>query len=1177
MATEINKNNFLGSMFPNVYIKSISLEKDFKVEAKIKNVHHPGEVFHGSGPMATTSLMDERLKITVKSELYEQFSDDGQLVSLGAQGYESYISFTTIVIAPAEKEIENIQASENLIKVLSDDYDRGQFPVGEYKNSGYPFKSMNLYQDIIKPKLLMNPLVGSLFTVVDEAVKADPVAKNYNLKGKQIQAELLTKFIRSMPSFQGHGGKTYVIPFETEITLEVPNHDNLAIVQFAEFDINALAEDFPEFGKTLNFNNIGTVFGLPSFQIIRHKGETVFNKKIFLDPDGVQWHGPRHMAAPEMAEDDALDSSGNPLIPEGSFMTGVGPTVDSVPLSVSLIPADNIHDYTTLSKLENLKIDLDFLDNDFMNPAAPDEGLKGSDKSYNNNTTKDVLDSLGLKLRPVIFSDLYATRTTNGKNAAAAMLFSVDLRSLMIKHSSSPMIYSNDNMLNHSDVMLEVFNKCRLNNLKVYRKRVFDEGENEEHDKQLIIDIPVGQITNFGNGLINTEWHHRPLPNTKYLPRNYERYSGAKENVPRIEKVNIHLKGDSKSHKHMLHFNVYDPTIPNDINSLHPSGARFKYIVEMSIHDGTREYMYTKYADLTNLSKALDRMLKVSENILYYDYKKNKFKKSFYNLLTAPSKDNPTGDWVSMLSNRVQNYISVLNVYASPKVGESLSKIGTSSELKSKIVTILDPATGATRDSVSVFKKMVDDLAGRLSKSLGLEKIRNKSLGAFDSSDPATDKKGDETKRIKIKHEFNNLFDASSARNLGYDYLSVGKVDDPSLEPPWRGLLKLTPSDYFIKRIGTERNKYFNAQAQNLHINYAHQTGYTQEYNLGLVQDNETAYLSPLLVRVDQTNYSLFGNIVLAPGSGTPSLKNLHRDCILDILGLNEGNYKKNRYLYYSKQNQDNKEEIRKQVQLQELISKYNVSINSVDHGDFNSDVDLDMIDDELSKIYEFSTAALGNPKEENSDDYKEIIQTVSGMINEKTNQGSTLMLSIISKKIFNKLPLHRKWKGTSGLEKYDITNKDNILNTLSNTEVNLPPYGEDFIDWAKTMPNQIKALFVSGDPGNSSAKYNFFQLTAGAGNDTIGDVNDLGKFYLHFQKLVKVEYLSSYGNVLSGKSLKNAQWRTLTGDVTMKGTNKMLLCRLVPYNDPSIVECEIPELDLPMYNQYFLIDPSKT
>jgi hypothetical protein len=331
-------------------------------------------------------------------------------------------------------------------------------------------------------------------------------------------------------------------------------------------------------------------------------------------------------------------------------------------------------------------------------------------------------------------------------------------------------------------------------------------------------------------------------------------------------------------------------------------------------------------------------------------------------------------------------------------------------------------------------------------------------------------------------------------------------------------------------------------------------------------------------VRVVQTNYSLFGSVVLAPGSATPSLKGLHRDCILDILGLNEGNYKKNRYLYYSKQNQDNKEEIRKQVQLQELISKYNVSINSVDHGDFNSDLDLDQLDEELSKVYKY-VAYWENktPKDQHPEIFKESYEQIAGIINEKTNQGSTLMLSIISKKIFNKLPLHRKWKGTSGLEKYDITNKDNILNILSNTEVNLPPYGEDFIDWAKTMPNQIKALFVSGDPGNSSAKYNFFQLTAGAGNDTIGDVNDLGKFYLHFQKLVKVEYLSSYGNVLSGKSLKNAQWRTLTGDVTMKGTNKMLLCRLVPYSDPNIVECEIPELDLPMYNQYFLIDPSKT
>ena len=328
-----------------------------------------------------------------------------------------------------------------------------------------------------------------------------------------------------------------------------------------------------------------------------------------------------------------------------------------------------------------------------------------------------------------------------------------------------------------------------------------------------------------------------------------------------------------------------------------------------------------------------------------------------------------------------------------------------------------------------------------------------------------------------------------------------------------------------------------------------------------------------MMVRVDNKNYKLFSSTILSP----QLQKEHHRKCILDVLGLNEGNFKKNRFLYYSKKNQDNKEEIKKQVQLQELLSKYDVSINSVDQGNFESDLDLDKIDDEIGKIYEFSTAALDEPNKENSDEYKEIIETVNGMINEKNNKASTLMLSILNKKIFDKLPLHRKWKGTSGLEKYDISNKTNILNSLAQLETGLHPDGISFADWMKSMPNQIKALFVSGAPQNESARYNFFNLTVGAGNDTIGDVNDVGKFYLHFQKLVKVEYLSSYGNAITGKSTKNPTWRPLKSDITTSGTNRMLLCRLVPYSDPNIVESEIPELDLPIYNQYFLLDPSKT
>ena len=113
MATEINKNNFLGSMFPNVYVKNIHLEHHHQAEKKIKNVMVSGQVFNavqpvvnldtpGLGnpsPITTEVTLAERLKITVKTEIYEQIDEEGKLCSLSAQGFESYINFTTVVMA----------------------------------------------------------------------------------------------------------------------------------------------------------------------------------------------------------------------------------------------------------------------------------------------------------------------------------------------------------------------------------------------------------------------------------------------------------------------------------------------------------------------------------------------------------------------------------------------------------------------------------------------------------------------------------------------------------------------------------------------------------------------------------------------------------------------------------------------------------------------------------------------------------------------------------------------------------------------------------------------------------------------------------------------------------------------------------------------------------------------
>ena len=234
MATEINKNNFLGTMFPNVYVKQITLDKDYKVEAKTIDGYLK---HHGAGPSSKNIITEEKLKITIKSEIYEQINEEGQLTALGAQGYEYYINFTTVIIAPQEKNPGNIKLAEKLIKDFSGFQDKGMLPLGTLKNN-MPSVSKNLVKDIFYSLFSRYPhLYQDGLSMLG---KYNPKASS---KEKNLRTATVAKLIKTVPSFQGHGGKTYAVPFETEIVLEVPNHDNLAVVAFAEFDIESLIED----------------------------------------------------------------------------------------------------------------------------------------------------------------------------------------------------------------------------------------------------------------------------------------------------------------------------------------------------------------------------------------------------------------------------------------------------------------------------------------------------------------------------------------------------------------------------------------------------------------------------------------------------------------------------------------------------------------------------------------------------------------------------------------------------------------------------------------------------------------------------------------------------------------------------------------------------------------------
>tara|TARA_R110000765_G_scaffold38056_6_gene83684 strand:- start:8003 stop:11941 length:3939 start_codon:yes stop_codon:yes gene_type:complete len=125
--------------------------------------------------------------------------------------------------------------------------------------------------------------------------------------------------------------------------------------------------------------------------------------------------------------------------------------------------------------------------------------------------------------------------------------------------------------------------------------------------------------------------------------------------------------------------------------------------------------------------------------------------------------------------------------------------------------------------------------------------------------------------------------------------------------------------------------------------------------------------------------------------------------------------------------------------------------------------------------------------------------------------------------------------------------------------------------EYLRRLPNQIKSLFLSGDP--SIAKYPWLSQDY----DVIRSPDTALMFIWNYQNIAKVEYLSSYESATSGTQVASPQWRELTFDILTSTAMSQsgILCRLIPYYDTKFKIGMSKYAQLPYYENYFIIAPS--
>ena len=114
------------------------------------------------------------------------------------------------------------------------------------------------------------------------------------------------------------------------------------------------------------------------------------------------------------------------------------------------------------------------------------------------------------------------------------------------------------------------------------------------------------------------------------------------------------------------------------------------------------------------------------------------------------------------------------------------------------------------------------------------------------------------------------------------------------------------------------------------------------------------------------------------------------------------------------------------------------------------------------------------------------------------------------------------------------------------------------------SLPIQTKALIIDSSKGAGGTIANYASKQ-----------ENFGWFYQNFIGLYKVEALVGYERSQEGLQIKRPIFKSLTG--MHLRDQKTYLCRLTKESSKKLGRPNIEELDYPIYNQYFLLTPSRT
>ena len=840
------------------------------------------------------------------------------------------------------------------------------------------------------------------------------------------------------------------------------------------------------------------------------------------------------------------------------YVTGLKPgTSELKNLKLVSVPNIKIKDMRVVEDFK--EIDIDFKNRDTDVIAATDSTKS---KIY---YTKQEDDSY--------LTNLYLNRQKNG---SAKFIFGLDLYRVFQKHSLYSKIFGNA----ERTMVREILDSCIIRSLKVVRRRI-----NRELTNPNKLGIPLKE---------------KPFPTfneepIEHIVASYENIKiGNLYNSTGLESKNVVYDKYSKNNKLIGSIKVKKLFVNNssDINYFQCSDNQlsevtdgvYQYGVEIEFED--RTYLYLK-RQLESLRTAIKQYEHYKHTAIKAGYNPNT-KKYLASFVRESDKlsDGQNYSWTVLL----KELSNVINIFMGHDARVSDRRI---EDLMRTLYSCSSPISckpGELAVLSSFAKEMYQNLISKFRDKEDREiLILNRKSSAFFSHS----ERGQQPSVFKIMHYFGDpmngrsntdlyscFVDKSIRDDFGYDYINT-VVDEGQINST-NDFVTFKAQD-FAKRFDVETYRFFTNRNQNINI----KVGNTMYTNRDFILRNKYRYLSPSVISLGRGKQV---NLIEEDMNIFNEEKNI--SLLLDIMNYNIGrerldttdysnlefNKTLDSYLSFSGLARQNKVQQEEGETLEQKAfassfadaSRYvgasAMVLKKEKHKD-NEEINRLLNDENLANSY--------------IDPYSNPNLTRNRHISAEP-VGANVMLDLIGTSYLKML------EPVKNIQNWNLRNSANVISFLDkvksrettqrgNSSINLSaPTGrraeipKERQKIIKELPFQLKALLHQGL--GKANRFNF-DIDNNTYNPLI-DANKFILFWLMHGQLVEVQALielpeqnnKSYANHDSWQPLDAATWQQINnkGDV---------LCRLVPYKNKEMLGTHPDILNLPIYNEFFIIN----